>query len=188
MNNIDEELKNMEETLRRLRVEYQIFLFGNRKSPPEDMKLRLEKISKHLSDRADMTQAQRFRFNTVLTRFYTYRSLWRRIVHEKEFGKETREETSAVSDISRENAPEEKLRLSLSDPNEEEDKIKSLYDALLHHNQKHPGKLSFSYQQFSRFLAEQTRNIRKKHGCTRVTYSVVLDGDVIRFTAAADKS
>jgi hypothetical protein len=185
---IDEELKNMEDVLRRLKVEYQVFFNHKRKKPPEDLKLRLEKISRQLSDRSDMSHAQRFRFNTLLTRYYTYKSLWRRTLQKQENSKEgPASEASSPSAAAKKKPADEKIRVSLSNPQAEGDKVKSLYDALLHYKKANLEEIPFSYNQFATYIASQTQHIRINKGCSHVTFTVSLEGDAVRFTATAEK-
>ena len=188
MAKIDEELKNMEEGIRRLKVEYQIFFNGNRKKAPEDLKLRVEKISQQLSERSDMTHSQHFRFNTLLTRYYTYRNLWRRLQQKQERGKEDKKDAALLNKSDQNKPVQETFRISLSNPGMEEEKVRSLYDALLQYKNVNAEKLSLSFQQFEKYIATQTKNIRNHKGCSSVTYIIALEGDVVRFTATAEKS
>jgi hypothetical protein len=185
---IDEELKNMEEGIRRLKVEYQIFFNGNRKKAPEDLRLRLERISQQLSERSDMTQSQRFLYNTLLTRYYTYRNLWRRLLQKQERGKDNKKEAESLYKSTEKEPAKEKFRISLSNPVMEEDKVKSLYDALLQYKDVNAEKLQFSFQQFEKYISTQTKNIRSYKGCPSVTYIIALEEGVVRFTATAEKS
>lgn len=187
MSKIDEELKNMEDALRRLKIEYQIFFNGSRKKSPEDLRLRLEKMSQQLSERSDMTQLQRFRYNTLLTRYYTFRNLWRRTIQKMERGKEEKKDPPVSSSIPGKESAVEKFRISLSNPKSEGDKIRRLYDALVHYKKMNSEDLQLAYPQFEKYIAAQTHNIRKDKGCSCVTYTVSLEGDIVRFTAAAEK-
>jgi hypothetical protein len=80
----DEDLKHLEDGIRRLKIEYDIFFVGNRKKPPDELRMRVEKIAKRLAEATDMTISQRFLYNTLITRFYVYRDLWRRTQQEHE--------------------------------------------------------------------------------------------------------
>jgi len=185
----DEDLANLEEWLRRLKIEYHIFFAGNRKKPPDDLKLRVEKQVKKLSECSDLSISQRFRYNTLVTRFYVYRDLWRRKLLEQEMGVEPKEEafradiTPAVSRPSG-----EAVRISISDPKTDEEKIRQLYDALLHIRRAEPGETPIPYQQFAKYITTQTRTIREKYHCSAVAFTIALEEDSIRFTAAADSS
>jgi hypothetical protein len=192
MSVIEEDLKNIDDLLRRLKIEYHIFFNGNRKKPPEDMRLRLEKEIQKLSERSGMTPTQRFRYNTMITRFYVYRDLWRRTLRDKEMGKESKKDTAAQFSsqaFSTETvAPAEGMRISLSDPRKEEDKVKHLYDTLTRLNKADSKEFSMPYPQFAEYIAAQTRKIREKHSCEKVAYIIAMDEGAIRFTAIAEKS
>jgi hypothetical protein len=184
----DDDLTNLEDWVRRLKIEYQIFFAGNRKKPPDDLKMRVEKLIKNLSESSDLTHAQRFRFNTLITRFYVYRDLWRRTQLDKEMGKGPKEDTTPLAPSSSEGAPPpvEKVRISITDPKAEEEKVRLLYDALLRTKKTNPGETPISYAQFAKYIASQTHGIREKYGCTAVAFTIALEEDAIRFTAAAD--
>jgi hypothetical protein len=186
----DDDLANLEEGLRRLKVEYHIFFNGNRKKPPDDMRMRVEKLIKRLSESSDLSVTQRFRFNTLITRFYVYRDLWRRTMLEREMGAEPKGEkmSGKVNSLPSAITPVESTRVSLSDPKCEEEKIRRLYDALLRIRRAGGQESSVSYQQFAKYVTTQTDAIRKKHGCARVAFTVALEEDAIRFTAAAEIS
>jgi len=183
---LEEELRKMEEKLHRLKIEYRVFFNGNRKKPPEDLKRSLEKLAKQLSERSDMTNAQRFRYNTLLTHYYTYGNLWRRSLQEMErvgVSKETPAQPDAPSD---ETSSGEKFKISLSDPKIEQDKVRDLYNALCLIKKEGSDKLTLPYQQFEKYIESRTHNFRNKYGCDRVAYIIALEGGKVRFTAAVE--
>jgi hypothetical protein len=184
----DDDLANMEEWLRRLKIEYHIFFNGNRKQPPEDLKIRVERLVKKLSECSELSFSQRFRLNTLIARFYIYRDLWRRTLLEKEMGAEPKEGTAfkekGIPEFGK-TAPEA-VRISIADPNAEEDKIRLLYDSLVRIKKTGTGETPIPYAQFAKYIATQTRSIREKYGCSAVAFTIALDEHAIRFTAAAD--
>jgi hypothetical protein len=184
----DDDLENLEESLRRLKVEYHIYFNGNRKKPPDDVRMRVEKLIKKLSDCSDLSVTQRFRFNTLVTRFYVYRDLWRRTLVEREIGSEPKPEAVAgkVSSLPSAGTPVETIRVSLSDPEGEEEKIHQLYETLLRIKEANGQESSVSYNQFAKYVSKQTQAIQKRFGCSRVAFTVTLEEDAIRFTAAAE--
>jgi hypothetical protein len=185
----DEDLTNLEEWLRRLKIEYHIFFTGNRKKPPDDLKIRVEKLLKKLSECSDLSFSQRFRYNTLITRFYVYRDLWRRTQMEKEMGVGPKEEAHAGAQVPLKPAKpsQESIRISIADPKLEEEKVRQLYDALLRAKKPDSGDTPISYAQFSNYIASQTRGIREKYKCSAVAFTIALEEDAIRFTAAADR-
>ena len=183
---LEEQLKNMEERIRRLKIEYRVFFNGNRKKPPEDLKRSVEKLAKQLSERPDMTNAQRFRYNTLLTRYYTYGNLWRRSLQDMERegpSKETPTQADAPSD---ETSSGVKFKISLSDPNTEQDKVRNLYNALCLVKKEGSNKSTLPYQQFEKYIESRTHDFRNKYGCDRVAYIIELEGGKVRFTAAVE--
>lgn len=184
----DEDLTNLEDWIRRLKIEYHIFFSGNRKRPPDDLKARVEQLVKKLSECTDMNFSQRFRFSTLVTRFYVYRDLWRRTTQEREMDVSTKDAVSSKADTSPKAAgmPAKAFCISISDPKTEEEKVRQLYDALMSVKSKESQQAPISYQQFAKYIATQTSGIQKKHGCAKVAFTIALDEDAIRFTAAAE--
>jgi hypothetical protein len=75
---IDRQLSRMEDDIRKLKVEFDIYFNGASKRPPLDSRARLEAFIKRLSDNRNLSYAQRYFFNTMVARFVSYRELWRR--------------------------------------------------------------------------------------------------------------
>jgi hypothetical protein len=184
----DDDLATLDDWLRRLKVEYHIFFNGNRKKPPEDLRIRLERLFKKLSERSDMSPTQRFRFNTLITRYYVYRDRWRRTMSSREMGRERKTDTGPVSGgrFLSANPSAQAFRVSISDPKKEEEKILQLYDALLRIKRADTKDTPLSYLQFAKYVELQTRSIRERQHCVSVAFTIALEEDAIRFTAAAE--
>ena len=84
---VDEELDKLEDNLRRLKVEYEIFFSGGSKVPPRDMLFRVESSLKRFSSESFVLNfAQRFKFNQLVQRYAVHNDLWRRKLRLKEEG------------------------------------------------------------------------------------------------------
>jgi len=181
----DDDLTNLDEWIRRLKVEFEIFFNGHRKKPPDDLRSRVEKLIKRLSEVQNMSYSERFRYNTLVTRFYVFRDLWRRTLMSRELGSEARSEIPAAAEAATPATP--RMRISISDPEAEDGKVRELYDALVSIREKHAGEApTLSFQQFASYIARQTQSIRGKYGCSSVLFTIALEEDAIRFTAAAE--
>src|SRR6476646_4383911 len=75
---IEDKLARLEEDIRRLKVEYDIYFSGGSKRAPYDTKLRVESHLKRLGDDRSLNFAQRFHYNTLATRYNGFREVWRR--------------------------------------------------------------------------------------------------------------
>jgi hypothetical protein len=182
----EEDLTNLEEWLRRLKVEYEAFLSGHRKKPPDDLRARVEKLVKRLSEVQNMTYPERFRYNTLVTRFYVHRDLWRRTLMARELSGAARDEIPAPNESLSSAAPQ--IRVSIADPKVEDEKVRKLYDAILSMRGKPAGGApAVSYPQFTSYIAKQTESIQDKYKCSRVLFTIALEKEAIRFTATAEK-
>ena len=75
---IDQQLSRLEDDIRKLKIEFDIYFNGATKRPPLEARARMEANLKRLADNRALTFAQRYYFNTLTSRFTSYRELWRR--------------------------------------------------------------------------------------------------------------
>src|SRR5205823_8566358 len=79
---IEDQLVRVEEDIRRLKVEFDSYFNGGAMSPPYDTKLCLESHLKRLGDDRAMNFAQRYHYNSLATRYASFRELWRRTLQD----------------------------------------------------------------------------------------------------------
>lgn len=80
---IDAQLTRLEDDIRKLKIDFDIYFNGSTKRPPLEARARLDSIIKRISDNRNLTYAQRYFFNTLVSRFTSYRELWRRSLKAK---------------------------------------------------------------------------------------------------------
>jgi hypothetical protein len=80
---IDKQLGKLEDDVRRLKIEFDIFFNGAAKRPPLEARARLESQIKRIMDNRALTYAQRYKLNSLVSRFTSYRELWRRTLRAK---------------------------------------------------------------------------------------------------------
>ena len=186
----DEDLTNLEDWLRRLKVEFDIFFNGHRKKPPDDLKMKLERLLKKLGEAGDMSFQERFRYNTIVARYYIYKDLWRRTLLGREDGKgescRAPERQDEVSDASTE-TPAREYQVSIGDPEVESERVKELYQSLLALRQEDPAEAPpLSFDRFAKYISNQTRELRSRYDCSRVVFTVALEDAAVRFRAKPD--
>jgi hypothetical protein len=81
--NIDQQISRIEEDVRKLKIDFDIYFNGGAKRPPLEARARLESNIKRVADDRNLTYAQRYQFNTLVSRFTSYRELWRRMLKPK---------------------------------------------------------------------------------------------------------
>jgi hypothetical protein len=187
----DEDLKNLEEWIRRLKIEFDIFFAGNRKKIPEELRMRVEKLVKRLAEAGDMGFSQRFLYNTLIARYYVYKDLWRRTLQQYESAEGAPHESAPAAlqaqDDTQAKEPLREIQVSISDPLAETDHVRRLYEGLLRMRANCARELSgISYQQFTEYITTQTRGIKKRYQCPSVTFRIAVEDKNIKFTARAD--
>lgn len=80
---IDKQIVRIEEDIRKLKIDFDIFFNGAAKRPPLEARARIESALKRIADDRNLTYAQRYHFNTLISRFNSYRELWRRMLKKK---------------------------------------------------------------------------------------------------------
>jgi hypothetical protein len=183
----DEQLSRLEEDIRRLRIEFDIFFNGAAKRPPYDTKGRVETLLKRLGDDRTLTFAQRYRYNSLAARYNAFRDLWRRTMQGREEG---RDPASSARASARREMPvaTEPISIVCADPHKEIDVVKSLYASLIEAKQRCGEPIEgFSFPKFHRLVAQKADGLKDKSGCKRVRFSVAVEDGHVSFKAKADR-
>jgi len=80
---LDRQILRLEDDIRKLKIEFDIYFNGAAKRPPLEMRARIESSLKRVADDRNLTYAQRYHFNSLVSRFNSYRELWRRNLKKK---------------------------------------------------------------------------------------------------------
>jgi hypothetical protein len=75
---IDRQISQLEDAIRKLKIDFDIYFNGSTKRPPLEARARLESLLKRVADTRGMSYAQRYQLNSLTSRFTSYRELWRR--------------------------------------------------------------------------------------------------------------
>ena len=182
----DEQLTRLEDDIRRLRVEFDIFFNGAAKRPPYDTKGRVETLLKRLGDDRTLTYAQRYRLSSLASRYNAFRDLWRRTMQGREEG---RDPVSAARASVKKKTDTKEVSFVCLDAHREVELIKNLYTSLLEAKQQcgEPTE-DLSFPKFHRLIASKADGIKEQVGCDRVEFSVVIESGHVSFKARADQS
>jgi len=83
---IDEELELLDQQLRRLKIEYEIFFNNPAKRPPTDIEWKVLSLLRKFSDGARMKFTQRYKYNEMAQRYAVQSDLWRKKMRIREEG------------------------------------------------------------------------------------------------------
>ena len=76
--NIEKSLFKIEDDIRKLKIDFDIYFNGSTKRPPLEARARLESQIKRIADNRSMSYSQRYQLNSLVSKFTSYRELWRR--------------------------------------------------------------------------------------------------------------
>jgi len=80
---IDQQLSRLEDDIRKLKIDFDIYFNGAVKRAPLEARARLDSYIKRLADNRNLSFSQRYHFNMLVARFTSYRELWRRTLRAK---------------------------------------------------------------------------------------------------------
>jgi len=195
---VDEELNVLEESVRRLKIEYDIFFGGGSKKPPADTEWRVQNLIRKFSDSSKLSFPQRFKYNGIAQRYALFSDLWRQKMKIKEEGYRRpqdavlgisgmrREEEQAAAAALEAGATEQPFKIHCSDVETDLAAVKSLFDAMMEAKKKagQPADPN-SFDAFKAFVKKKTEQIRGESGCPGVEYSVEVRNGQVRLKAKA---
>ncbi len=174
---VEEELTQLDDQVRRLKIEFDVYFNGGRDRPPSDLQWRVEAMVKKYNENTKLSYAQRFRFNTIAQRYQIYNDMWRQKVKAREEGREPRkrEEPAAVPGA---------FRVQWHDPDQEQEKVEKLFQALVEAKRKvgEPTE-ALPLDNFKRFVKMKTEQLKKDFGCSTVEYVVEVENGQVRLKA-----
>lgn len=183
----DEQLTRLEDDIRRLRVEFDIFFNGAAKRPPYDTKGRVETLLKRLGDDRTLNYAQRYRYNSLCARYNAFRDLWRRTMQGREEGRDAVSAARASQKREITEAKVEPASFVCADAHHEVELVKNLYNSLIQ-AKRHCGEPTedLSFPKFHRLIASKADGIKQQRGCDRVRFSVTVEDGHVSFKARAE--
>lgn len=184
---IDEQLTRLEDDIRRLKIEFDVFFNGASKRPPYDTKGRVETLIKRLGDDRTVSFAQRYRYNSLASRYNAFRDLWRRTMQGREEG---RDPMATARANAKQEAVDHFQRTSFvcEDAHKDVELVKDVYRALIE-AKKICGEPveDFSFPRFHRLVASQADGLKERLGCERVSFSIDVEGGHVSFKAKGER-
>jgi hypothetical protein len=181
---VEQQLSRVEEDIRRLKIEFDVYFNGGSKRPPYDTKLRVESQLKRLGDDRTLSFAQRYQLNSLQTRYASFRELWRRQVQEREEGR------GAAATRAPVHQPSQfiKSEFSCEDVRHDVKTVKGVYDALMEAKRScGENAQDLSFARFHRLVLERTDALKEQFGENRVLFSVDVDNGHVSFKAKIEK-
>lgn len=192
---IDEELDLLDSSLRRLKIEYDVYFGGGSKKPPTDTLWRVNGLIKKYSDSQKLNFSQRYKLNTLTQRYAIFSDLWRQKLKIKEEGYRRPQDaalgiTGLRTDLEREaqaalgaTAEAEPSKIACSNVEREMETVRAFYDRMMAEKQKVGETAVAPFESFASFLKKKTEQIRKDFKCEAVEYSLEVQDRQVKLKA-----
>jgi hypothetical protein len=175
----ERDLRRLESELRRLEAEYHMFFAGRLPRPPWETRARVESLVKQL-DRAHISNyGDRFRFQTIQSRYATFIDLWDRGLRAREEGRPGPFVHNRAPSEQEKPAPQDRIVhvASFRDPMHEMDKLTELYDSLAE-ARREAGQELVPFHRFVELVQTQVARLRQTDSPEVAFRVAVKDGKV----------
>ena len=180
---LDEEIALLEDSIRKLKIEYDMYFGGGLKRPPFDAQWRVESTIKRLDGNRQLNFGQRFKLNSFSQKYGVFADMWRTRVKRKEEGVGPQGRRVDVAA-----APEPELkqgfRVQWQDPEKDHQKVDELFNALIAaKKQVGENAESINIDGFKRFVKNKTDQLKKDMKCKNVEYVVEIENGKVSLKA-----
>jgi hypothetical protein len=190
---IDEELDELDHSLKRLRVEYDQYFLGILKRPPEVLQGRVLKVIVKYANTKLRKTHHKFRFNQLNSKFQIYRQQWGRVLRQIEAGTykghlfraKLHERERGISDET----PRPSAMQAPPEPTARPGAIDKLFDALVA-ARKRAGDSGPAPDRakLNEIVKKQTAALKQKHPGAKVKFRVAIEGNKAKLVASVVKS
>jgi len=181
MDQIEELVNELEKKIRQLKVEYDIFIVGGKNVPPVHLKNSVDSLIQRLLDTKGFSYAQKFKYNTLIARYYAYKEVWRKKIQDKEEKGVLREEKElkelqAPTPEAIAKRDQNQYVFVTDDPAKNVDMVKEFY-TYMQHTHERVGQQSFEmdFDKFFHFLEVKTTQLKQKYKCDAVEFRARVD-------------
>jgi hypothetical protein len=190
---VDEELALLEESFRRLKIEYDIYFAGGAKKPPVDTEYRVQSLIRRNLENSHLSYAQRFRMNSVSQKYAVFSDLWRRKAKIKDEGYRRPQDTLlGVGGFGHLDAPALRLVVQEDEPESfliftsDIIEVVALYEAVVRAREA-AGQPLGAFDSFAAFVQTKSNQIRAQFNCEAVEYTVMVKSGRVQLKARARK-
>jgi hypothetical protein len=184
----ERDLQRLEAELKRLEAEYNMYFAGRLPKPPWETRARVQAIVKQFDRAFIRNTGDRFRFETLQSRYAAFIDLWDRGLRAREEGRSGpfAQKPAATTPEKRKRESGETLHVaSFKDPIREIDKLTDLYESLTE-ARRSIGEESVPFHKFAELVKKQVNKLRDT-GSGEVAFRVAVKDGKVNFTAKALK-
>jgi len=179
------QIEILESEVKRLESEYNMFFAGRLPRPPWETRTRVDALIKQLDRQRLTNYAERFRFNTLQTRYSRFIDLWDRGLRAREEGR--RGPFAQPKSVATPRRLDDRVVYvtTIADPAHDMEKVQEMYERLTQARQESQQKAaSVPFHKFVDMVRKQVGTLKEK-GSKEVAFRVALKDGKVVFTARA---
>jgi hypothetical protein len=190
LSEIQRDLMTLSADLKRLEAEYNMFFAGRLPRPPWETRGRVQALIKRWDRSYIQGTADRFRFETLQSRFQALTELWDRGLRAREEGRpgpfaETAPKAAKPTTKESQGPSKVVLVASFQDPAQEVDKLHTLYNSLMD-ARRQSGDEVVPFHRFATLVKDQVSKLRQG-GSAEVAFRVAVKDGKVNFTVRGMK-
>jgi hypothetical protein len=181
---LEQDLHKLEADLRKLEAEYNMFFAGQLPRPPWETRAHVESTVKRLERAGAIsgTYAERFRLQTLQSRFATFVDLWDRGLKAREEGRPGPFARKGRADAAAQPRGDRVVHVTVfSDPGTEMERLQDLYERITEVRQE-LGEAQVPFHKFAGLIREKVGAFRKR-GAPEVAFRVTVQNGKVTFSA-----
>lgn len=184
---LDSELTRLESELKQLEAEYNMYFAGRLPRPPWETRARVAALVKQHDRSYIQNTGDRFRFQTLQSRYATFIDLWDKGLRAREEGRSGPFAAPRPKQPERQQRPDDQVVhvASFRDPSREVDKLTELYESLAE-ARRAAGEEQVPFHKFAEVVKGQVQKLRDA-GTAEVAFRIALKDGKVSFTARAMK-
>ena len=177
---IETALARLENSIRRLKIQYDMFFNGALPRQPFELRSQLNRIIRRYENVHIQKYQHRFHFNTLVGRYNTLSELWAKPLRVREEG------DRRPTQVERPKVRGEQLvaRCRISGASADPEQVRRLYDKFVEaHRREGLGDLTIPFEKFTKGIDAQARRLRKNSGCAEIELRLVVKDQKVQLKA-----
>ena len=195
---VNDDLDVLEKSIRQLQIEWERFFSGIERKPPVDTRTRVEGMVRRYSNAEIRNNIERFRFQSLATRYQTFAELWAKRMRAMEEGRPVGLHGKAAAMAAPPLLPPaaaQKLAPAARAANEvrvkdaaaDTEAVRSLFDRFLEARKQAGESGGVKFESFQKIIAQQSARILNEKGASAVDFRLETKDGKVSLKAKAVK-
>ena len=191
---LEEDLDQLENSIRLLKVEWDKFFGGVEKKPPNDLKSKVESLVRRNANVEIRNNTERFRYQNLTARYNTFNELWSKRLRALEEGRPMGVHGLKADMLPPPRAtapptlaPKAPGEVRVRSPESDGEAVRSLFNRFLEERNKTGETAAVKFESFQKIIAQQATRILNDKGATAVDFRLEIKDGKVSLKAKAVK-